>query len=370
MSSPQFPVSPIDSRGEVINQVISSIASEELALSHLLNTQGEAVQFAVGTLPGLSGAPATVEQLLDTNQSVETLLGSALENQILLTGKLSEALEAPVIPGVAGPTGPTGPTGPAEGVTGAAGATGIAGATGATGANGPTGPAGAAGAAGAAGTAGATGATGAAGATGPTGATGATGANGPTGAAGAAGAAGPTGTAGATGATGATGAAGATGPTGTAGAVGPTGPTGPTGALGPSLTSTAGYAANTAGASLTVLLSGTDIPLPNAQLLPANIVPNAGNTVFTVNAFGRYRLSYHINTTASLLMGSRLLISGTANAASTISPTLSISRFSNEIEVDLAAGATIELQLYTALVGTAVLLNNACGASLMIIRLS
>jgi hypothetical protein len=37
MSQPQFPSTPNLSRQNAINQVVSSIASEELALSHIIN---------------------------------------------------------------------------------------------------------------------------------------------------------------------------------------------------------------------------------------------------------------------------------------------------------------------------------------------
>lgn len=179
---------------------------------------------------------------------------------------------------------------------------------------------------------------------------------------------GPDGAAGAAGTIGPAGAVGAAGPTGAAGATGGIGPTGPTG---PNPTATAGFAANTAGTSLTVALGGTPIPLPNAQLLSADITPNAGNTVFTVATAGRYRISYHVNTTAALLMGSRLVINGTNNTASTIVPVLSVSNYENEIEVSLPANSTISLQLYPiVLAGLAVLISGGAGASLMIVRLS
>lgn len=64
------------------------------------------------------------------------------------------------------------------------------------------------------------------------------------------------------------------------------------------------------------------------------------------------------------------MINGSANVASTVSPALALSNFSNEIIIDLAAGATVSLQMYATLLGTATLLNNAAGASLMMIRLS
>ena len=81
--------------------------------------------------------------------------------------------------------------------------------------------------------------------------------------------------------------------------------------------------------------------------------------MFTVATAGRYRISYHVNTTAALLMGSRL------------APALSVSNYENEIEVDLTANSTISLQLYPLLLaGVAVLISGGAGASLMIVRLS
>ena len=158
---------------------------------------------------------------------------------------------------------------------------------------------------------------------------------------------------------------------GATGGAGPTGATGATGPNGPNPTATAGFAANTVGTSLTVALGGTPIPLPSAQLFSADITPNAGNTVFTVATAGRYRISYHVNTTAALLMGSRLVINGGNNTASTIAPVLSVSSYENEIEVSLPANSTITLQLYPILLaGVAVLRNGGAGASLMIVRLS
>lgn len=44
MSQPQFPSTPDLNRQNAINQIISSIASEELALSHVINTEGEKIQ--------------------------------------------------------------------------------------------------------------------------------------------------------------------------------------------------------------------------------------------------------------------------------------------------------------------------------------
>lgn len=273
MSQPQFPLTPDLSRGDAINQIISSIASEELALSHIINTEGEKIQYAIGALPGLTGG-TTIEDVTGVNNSVGNMLGTVLENQIILTGKLDQALQAPVFWGPTGVTGPTGPTGP------------------------DTGPA---------------------------------------------------------------------GPVGPVGPVGPTGPDAPT----PPPSATAGFAANTADGLITVLVAGTNLSFPSTQLLSPDITLTSGNTLFTVNTAGLYRVSYHVNTTAAVALGTRLVINGVNIPQSTIPPALALSQFYNEIEVSLAAGATIQLQMYAPLIiGAATLLGGGVGASWMIIRLS
>ena len=55
MSLPSFPVvEPPIKREDAVNQILSSIAMEELGLSHILNAEGEKLQYILGTLPGLS----------------------------------------------------------------------------------------------------------------------------------------------------------------------------------------------------------------------------------------------------------------------------------------------------------------------------
>ncbi|WP_308221939.1 collagen-like protein [Lysinibacillus sp. BPa_S21] len=164
-----------------MNLLLASIAIEELGLGHIINAEAEKIQYAVGTLPGLS-VPATLNELLQVNSSVQTTMQGLIKKELLLQSKLENILSASSAAGQTGATGATGSTG----------ATGPSGATGATGLTGATGPSGA------------TGATGLTGATGPSAATGATGLTGATGPSGATGATGPTGATGATGATGST----------------------------------------------------------------------------------------------------------------------------------------------------------------------
>lgn len=150
---------------------------------------------------------------------------------------------------------------------------------------------------------------------------------------------------------------------------GPTGPTGSTGPTGTNNTATTAFAANLTGASITVTNPGVPVALPDAQVLPAGITVNPGNNTFTVNVTGRYRISYHVNTTVALIMGTRITINGAPITQSTVLPLISLSTFSNEILIDLTAGDAITLQLF-GLAGLAILLDASAGASLMIMRLS
>jgi len=102
---PKFPSYTI-TREEAINQILSSIAMEELALSHILNAEGEKIQYVLGTLhvddddnrsavtPTPSGA--SIEDVLKVNDSVRMLLETVTFKQMLLKSKMSAALEADV----------------------------------------------------------------------------------------------------------------------------------------------------------------------------------------------------------------------------------------------------------------------------------
>ena len=53
MSMPSFPPNGADlTREEALTMIIASIAMEELALSHIINAEGEKLQYILGTLPG------------------------------------------------------------------------------------------------------------------------------------------------------------------------------------------------------------------------------------------------------------------------------------------------------------------------------
>lgn len=106
MSLPSFPtVSPPIGREDAVNQILSSIAMEELGLSHIINAEGEKLQYILGTLPGLSGPPATVEDVLSANESVRSLLETAAQNQLFFKAKMQNALASSEMQGATGATG-------------------------------------------------------------------------------------------------------------------------------------------------------------------------------------------------------------------------------------------------------------------------
>ena len=74
--------------------IIASIAMEELALSHIVNAEGEKLQYVLGTLPGGPKPCAGTQEVLAVNKSVKDLLDTVMQNQMLLKGKLEKALEA------------------------------------------------------------------------------------------------------------------------------------------------------------------------------------------------------------------------------------------------------------------------------------
>ena len=126
-------------------------------------------------------------------------------------------------------------------------------------------------------------------------------------------------------------------------------------------------AANTTGTTIAVLLGGTTVPLPDAQVLDSFTVDGANQT-FTVPVTGTYMVSYRVSTTVALLMSARVLRNGAALAGSTVSPVASVSSFAATTFATLTAGDTLQLQLF-GLAGAAVL-QGGNGATLTVVRLA
>ena len=100
MSMPSFVADvPEISRENTINQILASIALEELALSHVINAEGEKIQYVLGTLVvpdrGLSGG-ITIANLVDLDTTVASVLQATAANMAALADKLRVALAADV----------------------------------------------------------------------------------------------------------------------------------------------------------------------------------------------------------------------------------------------------------------------------------
>ncbi|MBD8006804.1 exosporium glycoprotein BclB-related protein [Bacillus norwichensis] len=115
MSQANLPnISPYISvtRYDATNLLLASIAMEELGLAHILNAEGEKIQFALGTLND-NDEPATLEDILKVNDSVKDLLELSMKKEFFLESKLAKVTDiiANDDDGGAGPQGPPGPPG-------------------------------------------------------------------------------------------------------------------------------------------------------------------------------------------------------------------------------------------------------------------
>ncbi|WP_280771727.1 hypothetical protein [Salipaludibacillus daqingensis] len=90
MGMPELPdYSPfIDlEREDVINLILVSIALEEMALAHIINTEAEKLSWVI------KNEDTTIEDLLDTNRSVERMLRNVIKKEMLLQFKLEDTLD-------------------------------------------------------------------------------------------------------------------------------------------------------------------------------------------------------------------------------------------------------------------------------------
>ena len=88
---PNITASITITRNEVLNLLLSSIAFEELGLSHIINAEGEKIQYALGLIPGLRH-PASIADLLRINDSVRKTLDSVTK-KIVLQSKLQDIID-------------------------------------------------------------------------------------------------------------------------------------------------------------------------------------------------------------------------------------------------------------------------------------
>lgn len=67
---------------QAITDIIESVALEQAALSHILNAEGEKLQKVIAL------ANVTPAQLLETNKSVQSMVGSVSRLEMILQSKL------------------------------------------------------------------------------------------------------------------------------------------------------------------------------------------------------------------------------------------------------------------------------------------
>ena len=97
MSLPVFPELPEGFTFESsIFQILTSIAMEEIGLSHIINAEGEKLQYILGTLPGVPAPvpPPTMDQVLEVNDSIQEVLQSISFSHMFLNAKMADALKA------------------------------------------------------------------------------------------------------------------------------------------------------------------------------------------------------------------------------------------------------------------------------------
>jgi len=96
MSVPEIPDMPDGfTFDKSISQILTSIAMEEVGLSHVINAEGEKIQYILGTLEALKlDAPPTIDEVIKINKSVMSTLQQVAFNQMFLNVKMTEALSA------------------------------------------------------------------------------------------------------------------------------------------------------------------------------------------------------------------------------------------------------------------------------------
>lgn len=81
---------------DTISMLLSSIALEEIGLSHIINAEAEKIQFVVGTLEADNNEKSkryNIDDILKVNKSVDRTLKGVLQNQLLLQMKLQDTID-------------------------------------------------------------------------------------------------------------------------------------------------------------------------------------------------------------------------------------------------------------------------------------
>lgn len=75
-----------------------------MGLAHILNTEGEKLQFVLGTIPRVVGPTATIQDVLSKNAIVQSTLDSIIKEEMILDSKLDKVTSI-VTPTEIGATG-------------------------------------------------------------------------------------------------------------------------------------------------------------------------------------------------------------------------------------------------------------------------
>ena len=90
MSMPKFPNSDcILTREQAINAILTSIALEEAALSHIINAEGEKIQYVLQHINSKSCYTFDdMDKILEINESVSDLIDQITDMQLILKNKM------------------------------------------------------------------------------------------------------------------------------------------------------------------------------------------------------------------------------------------------------------------------------------------
>lgn len=88
MTFPEIPEGTVCKK-QAAADIMESIALIEAAISHIVNAEGEKIQAVVGTGENSKVVACSIKELLDTNDSVESILNSVITLESILQKKLT-----------------------------------------------------------------------------------------------------------------------------------------------------------------------------------------------------------------------------------------------------------------------------------------
>lgn len=74
-------------RHDVLNLLLSSIAMEEMSLSHIINAEGEKLHKII------QSEESNIKDMLEINEGLERMMRNIIKNQILLQFKLEDVIK-------------------------------------------------------------------------------------------------------------------------------------------------------------------------------------------------------------------------------------------------------------------------------------